>query len=156
MKKLLLATVALVGMSVASFAADYECQVSGLNKVLGGCKTMYVGPASQEAANLYVKDAGEAVALILEKSPRVKTVSYLPSYGIVIVEGMPGERPHNGDLALVRETFLSKRLYVNSIFLVSDGYRRTYSRNRVMADFGGESRFQALRNFTVADEILAK
>jgi hypothetical protein len=133
------------GHSLAS--AHIEC-----NKSILGCYWEYRGPVDEAAAKAYVEDAKRVSDAVMKRFPKVHSLNYIPHRRLLIVEASSGKRLGNFDEHEIEDMFLNAHLAVDEIRFMNHGHHFMLSGRKVLRDFGGGSRYFALRQVRMKGE----
>ena len=133
------------GRSLAS--EHIECKKSFL-----GCYWEYRGPTDEAAAKAYLEDSKRVTDAVLARFPKVHSLNYIPHRRLLIVETAAGQRIGNFEQRDIEEMFLNAHLALEEIRFMNHGHHFMLDGRRVLRDFGGGSRYFALREVRMKGE----
>lgn len=140
----ILAAVTTLLASSASAGEQYECR----QFLFLGCKTIYVGTATESDVTAYVDDARVTLAWLNENIPGVKQIDYEPKRGIVVVERKQGEMIGAKNLWRIYRTMAASKLNMSHVIELSHGRNFAVGHYASKYDVGGHSRFLVLQDVT--------
>lgn len=119
-------------------------------------EVVQISENTETHGTVYYEDSKIGVHALLRAFPRLKSVTYLPYHGYLILEGEDGYEPGSLEVDTAIRLWLDKNLYLSAVYRVSAGYHHTYGGISVNVDFGGKHRLKSLNPFEIPREVTAK